>query len=444
MSWSFGGTGGGPASSNLRNRVCAAWYGRRPVVVRGLLLVHQHQLAQLLVLLVPAPAQLVEAGVPGPEPRANWRSRRGAPRRCHPRRRPPGRRSGPAARGRARRRAPASSTRAVAPPASACRARRGSCPVRRAAAPRPAAQQQLQGEALLLAAGEGTHRTVPYGVPRLAEHDGRDGVEEHLGVVPAGLAPGGERIGVRQLGLARGVAELAVGLGRPHGRLGLAEPPAGIAKRRRGQRQRQVGEGRLVTDHADELAHHTQPAGPRDDAAAHRQVAGDHPQQRRLSRAVRPDQGDLGALPDPERHVGEEFPTVGQDVPDRCHVHVSHAGILPERGGTSNYRVTRSTRKPFWLAYRSTCQLCSVSQRCRESPPRCRATTNQPTPSGASRGSQRSNRSCSPSLPIRMGGFDQIWPKRTPSGTSSGALTRTRSGSRPEPRWRRSARGPGR
>ena len=48
----------------------------------------------------------------------------------------PLRRSGRAARGRARRRGPTSATRAAGPPASACRARRGSCPARRAAAPR--------------------------------------------------------------------------------------------------------------------------------------------------------------------------------------------------------------------------------------------------------------------------------------------------------------------
>ena len=72
----------------------------------------------------------------------------------------------------------------------------------------------------------------------------------------------------------------------------------------------------------------------------HRQVAGDHPQQRRLAGAVRPDQGDLGALADPERHVGEELPPVGQHVPDPGHVHVAHAGILPERAAGRSVRFT--------------------------------------------------------------------------------------------------------
>ena len=149
-----------------------------------------------------------------------------------------------------------------------------------------------------------------------------------------------------QLGLAGGGAVLAAQLGGAHGLLGVDEPAAGVAQRRRGQRQGQVGQRRLVADHADELPHHAEPAGPRDRAVAHRQVAGDHPQQRRLAGAVRPDQGDLGALTDPERHVGEEFPAVREDVPHRCHVHVSHAGILPEGRcrATPDYRVTRSTR----------------------------------------------------------------------------------------------------
>ena len=199
------------------------------------------------------------------------------------------------------------------------------------------------------------------------------------------------------------------------------------AQRRRGQRQRQVVRASIVADHADELAHHAEPAGPRDRPGAHRQVAGDHPQQRGLAGAVRPDQRDLGALADPERHVGEELPAVRQDVPDPCHVHVSHAGILPDRGPSRGHpdrspACTRSTRKPFWLACRSTCQPCSVSQRCSESPPRCRADhqpgRRRPGPAGAaSAAAARAARPC------RSGsaGWTRSASNRTSAGTSSGA-----------------------
>ena len=47
-----------------------------------------------------------------------------------------------------------------------------------------------------------------------------------------------------------------------------------------------------------------------------RQVAGDHPQQRRLAGAVRADQRGLGAVADPEVHVVEQHPAVGERVPD--------------------------------------------------------------------------------------------------------------------------------
>ena len=53
--------------------------GRHPVVVRGLLLVHQHQRLELGVLLVPAPAQLLEAGEPvAAGPGGRTRTRPGA------------------------------------------------------------------------------------------------------------------------------------------------------------------------------------------------------------------------------------------------------------------------------------------------------------------------------------------------------------------------------
>ena len=66
----------------------------------------------------------------------------------------------------------------------------------------------------------------------------------------------------------------------------------------------------------------------------------------------------------------------------------------------------------------------SVSQRCSESPPRCLPTTITARPSGARRGSQVSRRACSASLPIRMGGLDQISSYVAASGTASAATAR--------------------
>ncbi len=59
------------------------------------------------------------------------------------------------------------------------------------------------------------------------------------------------------------------------------------------------------------------------------QVAGDDAQQRRLARAVRTDQRDLGALTDPERHLVEQHPPVGELVPDTGDIHMTHANDCP-------------------------------------------------------------------------------------------------------------------
>jgi hypothetical protein len=115
-------------------------------------------------------------------------------------------------------------------------------------------------------------------------------------------------------------------------RLGLGEARAGRPQRRRGQRQHQLVEQRLVADHADELPHHAEPAGARDDAGVHRQVARDHPQQRGLTRAVGADQCHLGALAHPERDVREQLPAVRQHVCDPGDVYVTHAQMVHRTG----------------------------------------------------------------------------------------------------------------
>ena len=87
---------------------------------------------------------------------------------------------------------------------------------------------------------------------------------------------------------------------------------------------------------------------------------------------------------------------------------------------------------------------CSISQRCRESAPRCFCTTSIASPSGARRGSHCSSSSCSAGLPMRIGGLLQIASNRTSAGTSSGATRRTLVDPVGRRRWRRTARGPAR
>ena len=64
----------------------------------------------------------------------------------------------------------------------------------------------------------------------------------------------------------------------------------------------------------------------------------------------------------------------------------------------------------------------AASQRCSESEPRFFCTTSQAEPPGASRGSHSSSRAWSSSLPIRIGGLDQMVSKRSSGSTSSGVL----------------------
>ncbi len=66
---------------------------------------------------------------------------------------------------------------------------------------------------------------------------------------------------------------------------------------------------------------------------------------------------------------------------------------------------------------------CSASHFCNESAPRCFWTTSAASPCGESRASQVRSSSCSWSLPMRIGGLDQMVAKRTSVGTSSGRAT---------------------
>ena len=112
----------------------------------------------------------------------------------------------------------------------------------------------------------------------------------------------------------------------------------------------------------------------------HRQVAGDHPQQRGLAGAVRADQRHLRALADPERHVGEELPPVRQRVrrPRRRRRSPRQRSCPVRRVAVSRLAGHAEHPEPLLAGVAaSRCQPCSTSQRCSESPPRCRPTTSQ-------------------------------------------------------------------
>ena len=83
----------------------------------------------------------------------------------------------------------------------------------------------------------------------------------------------------------------------------------------------------------DHLPHHPETAAAGHDAGVRRQLAGDDPQQRRLAGAVGPDQRDLGALADAERHVVEQHPAIRQLEAHSGDVDVSHVEGLCAIGG---------------------------------------------------------------------------------------------------------------
>ena len=125
---------------------------------------------------------------------------------------------------------------------------------------------------------------------------------------------------------------------------------------------------------ADELAHHAQPAGAGDRPGVRDEVAGDDPQQGRLAGAVGADQGDLGAVADPEAHVVEKYSSVGQLVAHSRHIHMSHAGHCPRRTTRGGHALNPAggVSEVVWTTLG--CGSCPS----RTNPPR------PPSPSGAS------------------------------------------------------------
>jgi hypothetical protein len=178
-------------------------------------------------------------------------------------------------------------------------------------------EEVLQHQPLLLAAGEGAQLAVLGPVVGHTEAlDGAD-VPGDLEVVSARLGVLGQRVGVGELGpLVVGLHQrplVPVDLGR-----GRADPL-------RAHRQQQVGDcGFVAEPGADHLPHHAEATGPGDRPGVRRELAGDDLQQRGLAGTVGAHQRHLGALTDPERHVVEQHPPVGQLEPHPGDVHVSH------------------------------------------------------------------------------------------------------------------------
>ena len=167
------------------------------------------------------------------------------------------------------------------------------------------AQQRLQGQPFLLAAGQRGQLPVLAPVVLHAERGDRHGVPEHLGGVAAGVAPVRQRVRVAQLGL------LVVDLHQRQ--LGRRQRRPGLLDGRRAQPDQEVLDRRVVAHRADELPHHAQAAGLGDAALLGRQVAGDDPQQGGLAGAVGAHQRGLRPLADPEvqrRRAAPGRPTV--------------------------------------------------------------------------------------------------------------------------------------
>ena len=184
-----------------------------------------------------------------------------------------------------------------------------------------AGEQVLQHQPLLLPAAE--RRQVAVLGPVVGQGQGLDGahVPRHLDVVAARVGVLGQRLGVAHL------RALVVGLHQRQ--LAPVDLRGRGAHPRRRHAQQQVGDRRRLPEaQADHLPHHPQAAGAGHGAGVRHQVAGDDLQQRGLARAVGADQRDLGALADPERDVVEQHPPVRQLEAHPGDVHVSHETSL--------------------------------------------------------------------------------------------------------------------
>jgi hypothetical protein len=179
-----------------------------------------------------------------------------------------------------------------------------------------AAQEGLQDEPLLLAAGERADLTPLCLLVGNAERGRGAHVPQRLGLVAAGLRPVGEGLGVLQLGGLVVDGHDGV-LGGVHGAGRLAEAGGGDG-------DEQVTYGRLVAYGSDELPHHAEPAADGDGSAVRPDLTGEHAEQGRLPGPVGSHEGDDGPLPDPERHITQQRPSVRQVVLQMRGFEVTH------------------------------------------------------------------------------------------------------------------------
>ena len=221
-----------------------------------------------------------------------------------------GRPRGRAARGRARRAAPSCGSRAAAPRASACPARRGSCRARRAAAPRRGRAAAPRATSRFCSPPESVRDRRGTGPARTGRRGRRRCTVSQSGLllVAAGIrvsrrAPWAYAIWVAARRRARSCAcSAGVELdARPRG------PAAG---RRTTSRSRTVESSRTCPTN---WSHHAEPAGERDDALIAARA------RRRMIRSsvVLPapfgaDERDRGALADAEGDLIEQGPPSGR------------------------------------------------------------------------------------------------------------------------------------
>jgi hypothetical protein len=113
-------------------------------------------------------------------------------------------------------------------------------------------------------------------------------------------------------------------VGLHHRELGFGDLRSGRANSRRRDREQQVVHGGVVLHRSDELPHHAKTAAAPDVARLRLVVTGDEPQEGRLARAVRADEGNLRSLADTKAHVIEQHPAVRQDMVNLDDVDVTH------------------------------------------------------------------------------------------------------------------------
>ena len=108
------------------------------------------------------------------------------------------------------------------------------------------------------------------------------------------------------------------------GDLGRSQGGGRYLQGRRRQVQEQVPHRLLLVAPADQLMHHPEPPVDVHAPPVDRHLAGDRAEQRRLARAVRPDQRDVLAGPDPEGHIGEELVAPGDPARDPVDIDGAH------------------------------------------------------------------------------------------------------------------------